>query len=91
MGRRKEIRKVRTFTSHTLRHTFATMLYYAGFDVLQAQYLLGQDDVKTTLEVYTHLDKTSLGKKDKYQKFKPILREVFLNEKESKRSQMEKV
>jgi len=77
----------RKITSHYLRHTFCTLLYYAGFDILQTQYLMGQDDVKTTLETYTHLDKESLGKRDKYAKWKPILRQVFLGEKASKRRQ----
>lgn len=44
------------FTAHCLRHTYATMLYKAGVDVLTAQHLLGHSDVKTTLGVYTHLD-----------------------------------
>ncbi len=87
MGRRKSIQVAREFSSHYLRHTFCTMLYYADFDLKQTQYLMGQSDIKTTLDTYTHLDKMSLGKKDKYAKWKPILREIFLNEKESKRSQ----
>ena len=45
------------FTAHWLRHTFATMLYLAGVDVLTARDQLGHKDIKTTLEIYTHLDK----------------------------------
>ena len=44
------------FTAHYLRHTYATLLYKSGVDVLTAQYLLGHADVKTTLSIYTHLD-----------------------------------
>lgn len=44
------------FTAHCLRHTYATLLYKAGVDVLTAQYLLGHADVQTTLGIYTHLD-----------------------------------
>ncbi len=44
-------------TAHWLRHTFATMLYFAGVDILTAKEQLGHADIKTTLEVYTHLDK----------------------------------
>ena len=44
------------FTAHWLRHTYATMLYMAGVDVLTAKELLGHSDVKTTLGIYTHLD-----------------------------------
>ena len=44
------------FTPHYLRHTYATMLYKAGVDVLTAKYLLGHSDIKTTLGIYTHLE-----------------------------------
>ena len=44
------------FTAHWLRHTYATMLYMAGVDVLTAKELLGHTDIKTTLGIYTHLD-----------------------------------
>ena len=43
-------------TPHWLRHTFATMLYMAGVDVLTAKEQLGHTDIKTTLGIYTHLD-----------------------------------
>lgn len=46
------------FTPHWLRHTFATLLYMAGVDVLTAKNQLGHTDVKTTLQIYTHLDQT---------------------------------
>ncbi len=49
---------IKTFTSHQLRHTYATMLYDAGVDVLTAKYLLGHSDLETTIEIYTHLSKT---------------------------------
>jgi integrase len=44
-------------TSHIFRHTYGTMLYYADVDLKSAQYLMGHADIKTTLELYTHLDK----------------------------------
>lgn len=46
-----------SITAHWLRHTFATLLYLAGVDVLTARDQLGHSDIKTTLEIYTHLDK----------------------------------
>lgn len=52
---RPPIRAMEPFTAHQLRHTYATMLYDAGVDVLTAQRLLGHGSVKTTMEVYTHL------------------------------------
>lgn len=48
---------INLFTWHCLRHTYATILYDAEVDVLTAQKLLGHSDVKTTLEIYTHLSK----------------------------------
>ncbi|MGW8114940.1 tyrosine-type recombinase/integrase [Caproicibacterium sp. NSD3] len=44
-------------TPHWLRHTFATLLYLAGVDVPTARDQLGHADIKTTLAIYTHLDK----------------------------------
>jgi integrase len=43
-------------TPHWLRHTFCTMLYFAGVDILTAKNLMGHKDIQTTLEIYTHLD-----------------------------------
>ena len=44
-------------TPHMLRHTFATLLYFAGVDILSAMQQLGHADIKVTLGIYTHLDK----------------------------------
>lgn len=52
---RSKITAVEPFTAHQLRHTYATMLYDAGVDVLTAQRLLGHADVQTTMKIYTHL------------------------------------
>ncbi len=43
---------------HWLRHTYATMLYMAGVDVLTARDQLGHSDIETTLQIYTHLDES---------------------------------
>lgn len=45
------------FTPHQLRHTFASMMYMAGVDVLTTKYMMGHSDIKTTLNIYTKLDK----------------------------------
>lgn len=50
-------RTIPPITAHWLRHTFATMLYLSGIDVLTARDQLGHSDIKTTLAIYTHLDK----------------------------------
>ena len=57
-------------TPHILRHTYATLLYSSGVDLLTAQKLLGHSDVTTTLKIYTHLEQSvsdiSIEKLEKY-------------------------
>lgn len=43
-------------TPHIFRHSYATMLYYAGVDIKTAQYLLGHSSIQMTMDIYTHLD-----------------------------------
>jgi site-specific recombinase XerD len=44
---------------HTLRHTFATHLLQANYDIRQIQQMLGHSDVRTTM-IYTHTIKSDL-------------------------------
>lgn len=57
-------------TAHWLRHTFITLMYMAGVDLLTAKEQAGHADVQTTMEIYTHLDKIykskQISKLDEY-------------------------
>lgn len=44
-------------TQHMVRHTYATMLYDADIDIKAAAALLGHSDERTTLMIYTHINK----------------------------------
>ncbi len=58
------------FTPHWLRHTFITMMYMAGVDILTAKEQAGHKDIETTMNIYTHLDeqykKKNISKLNEY-------------------------
>jgi integrase len=53
----KGLQVIHGLTAHVFRHNYATMLYYADVPIKDAQYLLGHNNIKITLDIYTHLDK----------------------------------
>lgn len=44
------------FTCHQLRHSYCTMIYYAGVKLKKAQELMGHSSAKMVYDIYTHLD-----------------------------------
>lgn len=50
-------------TQHMVRHTYATLLYDAKIDAKAAAALMGHRDERTTLLVYTHINKEREAKK----------------------------
>ena len=49
------------FTPQILRHTYATILFNAGVDVLSAARFLGHSNPETTMKIYTHLQKEKVS------------------------------
>ena len=44
------------FSYYILRHSYCTMLYYAGIKIKEAQRLMGHSSAKMVYDIYTHLD-----------------------------------
>ncbi|WP_205272275.1 tyrosine-type recombinase/integrase [Lactococcus taiwanensis] len=47
---------------HAFRHTHASLLFESGMSLKQVQYRLGHADLKTTMNIYTHITKFAKDK-----------------------------
>lgn len=59
--------KLRPIKIHGFRHTHASLCFEAGMTLKQVQYRLGHSDLKTTMNVYTHI--TTQAKDDIGERF----------------------
>lgn len=58
---------LKQISTHKLRHTHCSLLFEAGASLKEVQDRLGHSDVKTTMDIYTHV--TKKAKDEAIQKF----------------------
>lgn len=57
--RHKDLHKIHV---HGFRHTHASLLFEAGATLKEVQSRLGHSDIKTTMDIYTHITQASREK-----------------------------
>ncbi|SCX66892.1 site-specific integrase [Lysinibacillus fusiformis] len=63
---------LKKISTHGLRHTHCSLLFEAGASIKEVQDRLGHSDVKTTMDIYTHV--TQKAKEEAIQKFESYLK-----------------
>ena len=58
--------KIERFTPHYLRHTYATILYLQGIDVVTMKQMMGHSNIQTTVDIYTDLQNNKTNLSDNY-------------------------
>lgn len=53
----KKNKELKYITTHGFRHTHCSLLFEAGASIKEVQERLGHSDVKTTMNIYTHVSK----------------------------------
>lgn len=61
---------LKMITTHGLRHTHCSLLFEAGATLKEVQVRLGHTDVKTTMDIYTHVtEKAKAGTIEKFENY----------------------
>ncbi|AVK85934.1 site-specific integrase [Lysinibacillus sp. B2A1] len=63
---------LKKISTHGLRHTHCSLLFEAGASIKEVQDRLGHSDIKTTMDIYTHV--TQKAKEEAIQKFESYLK-----------------
>ena len=54
--------ELKRITVHGLRHTHCSLLFEAGLPIQEVKERLGHSDIKTTMNIYTHVTKKAKEK-----------------------------
>lgn len=61
------------FIYYNLRHSFCTMMYYAGINIKEAQRIMGHSSAKMVYDIYAHLDEERENSQEKINNYINVL------------------